>query len=103
MAAPRNRTPKVRTLNAVERDLKRVRRAERRLRHDWDVVTRDIAANGGLVSGQSPEDRRVSPLLRQQRELVKARGILTAELKALNAEKAALEAQAAESTSDYVL
>jgi DNA-binding helix-hairpin-helix protein with protein kinase domain len=103
MAAPRNRTPRVRTLKAVERDLKRARRAERRLRHDWDVVTRDIAASGGLVSGNDPKDRRVSPLLRQQRELDKARKIQAAEIKQLNAELVALEAQAKDKPDEYAL
>ena len=74
------------------------------MRHDWDSVMRAIAEHGGLTdAGGLQELRRVNPLVRQQRELAKARSVTATEIKTLNAEKQALETKAKEKTSEYTL
>jgi hypothetical protein len=107
MSHQRNRMPRVRTLKRVEADIARNKRAQRRVRMDWDLVNRKLIKDGALVEAEggptSMGGVKVSPLVRQLKELDTARKILAAELKALGAEKAALEAQAAEATSDYAL
>ena len=47
-----------RTLAVVERDLKRVRRAERRIRRDWNAVHRYLARNGGIEGLPKKNERR---------------------------------------------
>ena len=96
---------KVRDLVAVERDLRRMKRAERRLRRDWNAVHRKIAREGGLMPAAEAHDgkARVRETLRQQRELNKALKIATDEIRSLLAEKAALELQVKELNDEYSL
>ena len=72
----------MRTTKQVERDLKRTRKAQRRLRRDWDAVMLSIARKGGVI-GLTGRDRagdglpgeekhKLNGSLRQQRELQKA-------------------------------
>jgi hypothetical protein len=98
-----------RTLQIVERDLRRARRAEKRLRRNLATVLRTIAKEGG-VEGEpkkgfpNPSVKpRVSPSLRTLREVTKALKIVTDEIRNLVAEKNALELQVKETTDEYSL
>lgn len=100
---------KVRTLEIVERDLKRTKRAEGKLRKNLAGVMRDIAREGGVdglpkrgepVPAAKP---KVSTNLRLLREVTKALKICLDEVRTLAAEKAALELQVKEAHDDYAL
>jgi hypothetical protein len=101
--------PKPRTLAVVDRDLKRVRRAERKLRANYNAVHRYLAKNGGIEGlpkkGEPPSDKptKLSVYVRHQREISKALKICLDESRALVAEKAALELQVKEAHDDYAL
>jgi hypothetical protein len=98
-----------RTLATVERDLKRVRRAERRIRRDWNAVHRYLARNGGLEGlpkkGEPPTGKppKLSSYIGNQRELKKSLKICMDEIRDLTAEKSALELQVKEAHDDYAL
>lgn len=98
-----------RTVEIVERDIKRVKRAEGRLRRDWNVVHRNLAKFGGIEGlpkkGEPASEAppKLSVYVRHQRELAKALRICSDELKALEAEKTALSLQVDETRSEYAL
>jgi len=100
---------KQRTLEVVERDLRRVKRAEKKLRSNYNAIHRYLAKEGGieglpkkdeLPSGKPP---KLSVYVRHQREISKALKICLDEVRTLAAEKAALELQVRETTDAYAL
>jgi hypothetical protein len=107
---------KERTLQVVEKDLRRVRRAEKRIRRDWNSIHRYLAKNGGvegLPKKGAPVDAvlaecggkppKLSTYVGLQREISKSLKICVAELKSLEAEKVALALQVAETKDEYSL
>jgi hypothetical protein len=101
---------KTRTIAVVEKDLRRVRRAEKRVRRDWNFVNRKLAKDGAIdglpkdaVEAACGKPPKLSPLVGWLRELSKSLKILIAELKSLEAEKVALTVQVEEKDSDYSL
>jgi hypothetical protein len=98
---------KPRTLPEVERDINRMKRAERKVRRHWNAVTRKLAAEGALVGmpvkGQPEptEKPKLSVYVRHQREISKSLKICADALKALDAEKVALALQVAETKDEY--
>lgn len=100
---------KQRTLEVVERDLKRVKRAEKKLRSNYNHIHRYLAKHGGidgLPKKGEPEPAKppkLSVYVRHQREISKSLKICLDELRTLTAEKAALELQVRETTDAYAL
>lgn len=99
----------MRNLAIVCRDLKRVRRAERKLRRNYNAIHRYLARNGGLEGlpkrGEEPSGKppKLSVYIRHQREISKALKICLDEARTLEAEKAALELQVKETSDEYAL
>jgi hypothetical protein len=87
----------------VERDIKRTKRAERKLRKNLAATLREIAKKGGVETETSNGKPKVAGSLRILRELNKALGICLADLKSYNAERAALELVIKENESEYAL
>jgi hypothetical protein len=100
---------KVRTVEIVQRDLNRTKRAEGKLRKNLAGIMRDIAREGGVdglpKKGQpAPSAKpKVSTNLRLLREVTKALKTCVDEGRTLAAEKAALELQVKEAHDDYAL
>jgi hypothetical protein len=106
---------KTRTLQVVEKDIRRVRRAEKKLRSNWNHIHRNLATFGGLVGlPQKGDDAvaaackankppTVSVYLRHQREVGKALELCAKELKSLEVERVALTAAESEKDDEYTL
>ncbi len=98
-----------RSLEVVERDLRRVKRAEKKLRGNYNAIHRYLAKNGGIEGlpkkGEQPSGKppKLSVYVRHQREISKSLKICLDELRTLTAEKAALELQVNEAHDDYAL
>src|ERR1700682_1217770 len=100
---------KVRTLNEVVRDISRTKRAERKVRRNWNLVTRSLAKDGALVGlpkkgePEPKEKPKLSVYVRHQRELQKSLRIFADTLKELEIERTALTAAEVEKDDEYNL
>jgi hypothetical protein len=90
-----------RTIEAVERDLRRAGRAVSRLRRDVNRLTRDIAKNGGVVPNGSNGVLKASPALRQLREINRAIKHFGSVIKLLDEEKATMTVKVEEKADAY--
>src|SRR5258708_3274219 len=98
-----------RTLQIVEKDIKRVKRAERKLRSNYNAVHRHLARFGG-IDGLPKKGKpvptvapKLSTYVRMQREISKSLAICLNELKSLEVERVALTAAESEKDDEYSL